>query len=55
MEQQELDHVWRVWVDEQNRVVSFRETADSRMMEFASREEFLRRVDEFTARNYRYR
>ena len=55
VEQQELDRVWRVWVDEQNRVVSFRETADSRMMEFASREEFLRRVDEFTARNYRYR
>ena len=55
MEQQERDRVWRVWVDERNRVVSFRETADSRMMEFASREEFLQRVDGFTARNYRYR
>ena len=55
MEQQELDRVWRVWVDEQNRVVSFQETADSRLMEFGSREEFLQRVDEFTARNYRYR
>ena len=55
MEQQEPGRVWRVWVDEQNRVVSFRETADSRLMEFGSREEFLQRVDEFTARNYRYR
>ena len=55
MEQQGPGRVWRVWVDEQNRVVSFRETADSRLMEFGSREEFLQRVDGFTARNYRYR
>lgn len=55
MEQQEPGRVWQVWVDEQNRVVSFQETADSRLMEFGSREEFLQRVDEFTARNYRYR
>ena len=55
MKQQELDRVWRIWVDEQSRVVSFQETADSRLMEFASREEFLQQVDEFTARNYRYR
>ena len=55
MEQQEPGRVWRVWVDEQNRVVSFRETADSRLMDFFIREKILQQVDEITARNYRYR
>lgn len=53
--QQEPQRVWRVWVDEENRVVSFQESAGSQMMEFAGQEEFMRKVDEFTAKNYRYR
>ena len=47
--------LWRVWVDEESRVVSFTETEGAREMEFSDREEFLRQVDEFTARNFRYR
>ena len=47
--------LWRIWVDEESRVVSFTETEGARKMEFSTREEFLRQVDEFTARNFRYR
>ena len=47
--------LWRFWVDVESRVVSFTETEGAREMEFSTREEFLRQVDEFTARNFRYR
>ena len=52
MEEQEV--VWRIWVDTRRKVVSFHEEEGSQLMEFRSHEMFLRYVDEFTGKNYRY-
>ena len=54
MEKQEAEQVWRIWVDAENRIVSFHEAEGGRLMEFRSHEMFLRYVDEFTGKNYRY-
>ncbi len=50
----EEEQVWRIWVDAQHRVVSFHEVADSQLLEFRSRELFLRAVDEYARQRYRY-
>ena len=46
--------VYRVWVDNEQRIVSFHEVAGSRLLEFRDREMFLRCVDEYTHKHYRY-
>ena len=46
--------VWRLWVDPERRVVSFHEEAGAQLMEFRDREMFLRCVDEYTNRMYKY-
>lgn len=46
--------VWRIWVDNQNRIISFHEEKDSCLMEFRDREMFFRCVDQYTGRQYRY-
>lgn len=46
--------VWRMWVDAERKVVSFREDPAGRLVEFRDREMFLRCVDEYTRRGYRY-
>ena len=48
------EKVWRIWVDTQRKIVSFREEKDAQMLEFRSRELFLSCVDEYTRLQYRY-
>lgn len=45
---------WRVWVDTQNRVISFHEAEGCELLEFHSRELFLNCVDQYTKQQYRY-
>ena len=45
---------WRFWVDTQRRVVSFHETENCELLEFRSRELFLRCIDRYTEQQYRY-
>ena len=52
--EEDREQVWRIWVDTQQKIVSFREEKDSQMLEFRSREMFLRCVDEYTRLPYRY-
>lgn len=46
--------MWRVWVDTDRRIVSFHEEEGCQLMEFRSREMFLRCVDQYTGMQYRY-
>ena len=52
--EEDREQVWRIWVDTQRKIVSFREEKDSQLLEFRSREMFLRCVDEYTRLQYRY-
>lgn len=46
--------VWRLWVDTNRRIVSFHKEEGAQLMEFRSRDMFLRCVDEYTAQWYKY-
>ena len=46
--------LWELWVDPVRRVVSFHPEAGSQYLAFHSRELFLRCIDQYTARQYRY-
>ena len=46
--------LWRMWVDTQRRIVSFHEEEGCQLLEFRSRELFLRCVDQYSGRQYRY-
>lgn len=46
--------VWRLWVDTNRRIVSFHKEEGAQLMEFRSRELFLRCVDEYTTKLYKY-
>jgi len=48
------DQVFRVWVDNARRIVSFHEEEGCQLMEFRSKEMFLACVDQYTGRQYRY-
>lgn len=48
------DRVWRLWVDTEQRVVSFHKEPGFQLLEFRSRELFLSCVDRYTAQRYRY-
>ena len=52
--EKEQEQVWRLWVDTERKIVSFREEAGSQLLEFRSWELFLRCVDEYTRLQYRY-
>ena len=47
-------NLWRVWVDNQKRIVSFHEEEDCKLLEFHSREMFFRCIDQYTGLQYRY-
>lgn len=49
-----MEPMWRVWVDPKRRLVSFHEEDGCQLLEFYSREMFLRCVDEYTGKQYRY-
>ena len=46
--------VWRVWVDTQRRIVSFHEEEGCQLLEFRCHEMFLRCVDQYSCKQYRY-
>lgn len=46
--------MWRVWVDNRRRIVSFHEEDGCQLLEFRSRELFLSCVDQYTCMQYRY-
>lgn len=46
--------LWRMWVDTKRRIVSFHEEEGCQLLEFRSREMFLRCVDQYSGRQYRY-
>ena len=45
---------WRVWIDNQQRIVSFHEMAGCDVMEFYSRDLFWKCVEQYTGQQYRY-
>lgn len=45
---------FRIWVDTERKIVSFHEEEGCQMLEFTSREMFLRCVDQYTSRQFRY-
>lgn len=55
MEKSRTAHAfWRMWVDTKNRIVSFHEQENCQLLEFQNHELFLRCVDEYSGRQYRY-
>ena len=48
------ESLFRVWVDTKRRIVSFHEEEGCQLLEFRSREMFLRCVDQYTGLQYRY-
>ncbi len=54
MEQTELPPPWRMWVCPERKIVSFHPEQGFRLLEFRSRELFLRCVDRYTGEKYRY-
>ena len=55
MEKNPVDEkLWRVWIDNERRIVSFHEEEGCRLLEFRSRELFLNCVDQYTGLQYRY-
>ena len=46
--------LFRIWIDTTRRIVSFHEEEGCQLLEFRSREMFLRCVDQYTGMQYRY-
>ncbi|MCI8813582.1 MAG: hypothetical protein HFG12_10170 [Oscillibacter sp.] len=46
--------VWRVWVNVEERVVSFHQEEGFQLMEFRSWELFQAAIDQYTRQRYRY-
>lgn len=53
MEEEKLE-IYRLWVDTARRIVSFHPEAGAELLEFRDRELFLRCIDTYTARLYKY-
>ena len=54
MEKQQEPQVYRVWIDTRRRIVSFHEEEGCELLEFSSRELFLRCVNQYADQQYRY-
>ena len=54
MEKKQEPQVYRVWVDTRRRIVSFHEEEGCELLEFSSRELFLRCVNQYADQQYRY-
>lgn len=54
MAKERQETVWRIWVDTEQRVVSFHETEGGQLLEFRSHEQFQACIDRYTAQRYRY-
>ena len=46
--------VWRIWVNAEERVVSFHQEAGFQLLEFHSWEYFQAAIDQYTRQRYRY-
>ena len=46
--------LWRVWIDTQQRVVSFHEQENACLLEFSSQELFWNCVNQYAGLQYRY-
>lgn len=46
--------VWRIWVNTEERVVSFHQETGFQMLEFRSWEYFQAAIDQYTRQRYRY-
>ena len=46
--------LWRVWIDNQRRIVSFHEEEGADLLEFRSEDMFLHCVEQYRGRQYRY-
>ena len=54
MEKNQETNIFRVWIDNTRRIVSFHEEEGCQLLEFRNREMFLRCVDQYTGLQYRY-
>ena len=45
---------WRIWIDNQQRIVSFHEVEGCSLLEFRSQELFWHCVEQYTGQQYRY-
>lgn len=54
MEQAVQESPWRMWVSPERKIVSFHAEVGFRLLEFRTRELFLRCIDGYTLRQYRY-
>ena len=52
--EQEHSHVWRFWVDSEQRIVSFHPVDGFTLLEFRDQALFFRCIEEYTSREYRY-
>lgn len=52
--QQETEPLWRMWVDDDRRIVSFHEEEGFFLAEFHSHEMFLRYLNRYSIEHYRY-
>ncbi len=48
------ERVWRIWVNAEDRVVSFHQESGFQMLEFRSWEYFQAAIDQYTQQRYRY-
>ncbi|MCI8480220.1 MAG: hypothetical protein HFG08_04990 [Oscillibacter sp.] len=48
------EHLWQVWVDTRQRIVSFHEVEGCQMLEFRNRELFISCMEQYTGKQYRY-
>ncbi len=51
---EDAPQTWRVWVDAERRIVSFHQEPGFQLMEFHSHELFLKYMDTFIGKDYRY-
>ena len=52
--EEDRQQIWRIWVDTERKIVSFREEMGGQLLEFRSRDIFLHCVDEYTRLQYRF-
>lgn len=46
--------IWRMWIDNAQRIVSFHEMEGCRMLEFRSKDLFQSCIDQYMVQQYRY-
>jgi hypothetical protein len=51
---EESSAVWRIWVDNRQRIVSFHPEEGFTLLEFRDAALFFRCIDEYTSQRYRY-